>query len=337
MKNRFKLVLLGSALVLFITVVVCLQLGSYHIPFVDVVKTLFGQGDYINNTVIFDLRLPRIAIAMAVGVAFSTAGCLLQSVTKNALADPGIIGINAGASLAVVLLIFSGGTVYYDKIGTLNLFLMPIAAILGAMASATLIYVLSIKNTVSPMRLVLNGIGVNAGLSAFITFYQLNMSQGDYNQALTWTSGSLWGSSFGFFLIVAPITLLLFGLAMYKSKSLDVMDLGDELATGLGIQVAKERRILLIIAVVIAAAATAVAGNISFLGLLSPHIARKLVGPVHRRLLPVAAIVSMVIILIADAVSRTLFSPIELPVGITISVIGVPYFIYLMLTSKEGE
>lgn len=337
MKNRFKLVLLGSALLLFATVVFSLQLGSYRIPFMDVIKTLFGQGDYINNTVVFDLRLPRILIAMAVGVALSTAGCLLQSVTKNALADPGIIGINAGASLAVVLLIFSGGSVYYDKIGSLNMVLMPVVAIIGALASSALIYALSIKKTVSPMRLILNGIGVNAGLSAFITFYQLNMSQGDYNQALVWTSGSLWGSSMGFFFIVAPMTLLLFGISMYKSKTLDVMDLGDDLATGLGVQVEKERRNFLLIAVVISAVATAVAGNISFLGLLSPHIARKLVGPVHRRLLPVAAIVSMVIILVADAVSRTVFSPIELPVGITISVIGVPYFIYLMLTTKEGE
>lgn len=337
MKNRFKVVFVASALVLLVTVIICLQIGSYHIPFLDVVKTLLGQGDYLNNTVIFDLRLPRILIAMAVGVAFSTAGCLLQSVTKNALADPGIIGINAGASLAVVLLIFSGGTVYYDKIETSSMFLMPIVAIIGAVASASLIYALSYKKKVSPTRLILNGIGVNAGLSACITFYQLNMSQGDYNQALTWTNGSLWGSSMSFFYIVAPVSIVLFGIAMYKSKKIDVMDLGDELATGLGVEVEKERRSLLVIAVVISAVATAVAGNISFLGLLSPHIARKLVGPVHRRLLPVSAIISMVIILVADAVARTMFSPVELPVGIVISVIGVPYFIYLMLTTKEGE
>ncbi|MDO5294783.1 MAG: iron ABC transporter permease [bacterium] len=336
MKNRFRIVFAVSILLLAVTVIFTLQLGSYHMSFTEIVSTLFGQGSYMQQTVIFDLRLPRILIAMAVGVAFSTAGCILQSVTKNALADPGIIGINAGASLAVVLLIFSGGTVYYDKLGTLNMFLMPFVAIIGAMASATLIYVLSIKKTVSPFRLILNGIGINAGLSAFITFYQLNMSQGDYNQALVWTSGSLWGSSYSFFFIVAPVTLVLIFVAMYKSKTLDVMDLGDELATGLGIQVEKERRKMLIVAVVISAVATSVAGNISFLGLLSPHIARKLVGPVHRRVIPVAAVISMMIILIADGIARTVFAPVELPVGIMISVIGVPYFIYLMLTSKEG-
>ncbi len=336
MKRRFPIVLITSLILLFVTVVISLQLGSYRIGFLDTVKTLFGQGEYMHNTVIFDLRLPRIAIALAVGVALSTAGCILQSVTKNALADPGIIGINAGASLAVVLLIYSGGAVYYDEVSTLNMFLMPFVAIIGALLSSLAIYLLSYEKKVSPYRLILNGIGVNAGLSAFITFYQLNMSQGDYNQALVWTSGSLWRSSMGFFYIVAPITAILFFVAMYKSKTLDVMDLGDDLATGLGIQVEKERRRLLVIAVVISAVATSVAGNISFLGLLSPHIARKLVGPVHRRLIPVAAIISMMIILIADGVSRTMFSPMEIPVGITISVIGVPYFIYLMLTSKEG-
>ncbi|MDO5522207.1 MAG: iron ABC transporter permease [bacterium] len=336
MKNRFRIAFIVSILLLAITTVFCLQLGSYHMSFTEILGTLFGQGSYMQQTVIFDLRLPRILIAIAVGMAFSTAGCILQSVTKNALADPGIIGINAGASLAVVLLIYSGGTVYYDKIGALNMFLMPFVAIIGAMISAALIYVLSIKKTVSPFRLILNGIGVNAGLSAFITFYQLNMSQGDYNQALVWTSGSLWGSSYSFFFIVAPVTLLLVFVAMYKSKTLDVMDLGDELATGLGIQVEKERRRMLIVAVVISAVATSVAGNISFLGLISPHIARKLVGPVHRRVIPVAAVISMIIILVADGIARTVFAPVELPVGIMISVIGVPYFIYLMLTSKEG-
>lgn len=337
MLRRSKLVLGASCGILFIVFIISLQLGSYQIPFLDVVKTLFGGGDGVMETVVFDLRLPRILIALAVGAALSTSGCILQSVTKNPLADPGILGINAGASLAVVLLIFSGGTVYYDKIGMTSMVLMPVVAVIGAILSATLIYILSRKNKkVSPMRLILNGIGVNAGLSAFITLYQLNMSQGDYSQALTWTSGSLWGSSIDFFYIVAPISILLIIFTLYKSKTLDVMDLGDELATGLGVSVEKERICLLVIAVIIAAVATAVAGNISFLGLISPHIARKLVGPVHRRLIPVAAVISMIIILVADGISRTVFSPIEIPVGITISIIGVPYFIYLMLTSKEG-
>ena len=122
---------------------------------------------------------------------------------------------------------------------------------------------------------------------------------------------------------------------MFRSKKLDVLDLGDELATGLGLKVEKERRIFLFIAVVLSAAATAVAGNISFLGLLGPHIAKKLVGPVHARQIPVAAIISSIIIVVADTISKNAFSPLEIPVGITISIVGVPYFIYLMMKEKK--
>lgn len=335
MKKRYGVVITIAALLLVLAVIYSLGVGTYQIGFVDMIKILFGEGTKMQNTAVFQLRMPRIAIALAVGVAFSTAGCILQSTTRNELADSGIIGINAGASLGVVLLISAGGATYYDKLGDFSMFLMPFVAIIGAMTSSLIIYGLSYRKGISPVRLLLVGIGMNAGITAFITLYQMNMSQGDYNRALVWISGSLWGSNWKFFFVVAPIALLLFVVTMYKSKVLDAMDLGDELATGLGVMVEAERRKLLLIAVVIAAVATAVAGNISFLGLLGPHIARKLVGPVHRRLIPVAAIISMMIVVIADVVSRTMFSPIEVPVGITISIIGVPYFVYLMLKSKE--
>ncbi|BBF43459.1 ABC-type Fe3+-siderophore transport system, permease 2 component [Lachnospiraceae bacterium KM106-2] len=335
MKKKVSLVMIICSILLALAVIYSLGKGTYEIGFVDMINVLLGNGTKMQNTAVFTLRLPRIAIALAVGMAFSTAGCILQSATKNDLADPGMIGINAGASLAVVMLISAGGTMYYEKIGDFTMFLMPFVAIIGALLAMGTIYLLSMKKGVSPTRLILVGIGVNAGLTAFITLYQMNMAQGDYNRALVWISGSLWGSNWKYFYIVAPITLVLVFVAMYKSKVLDVLDLGDELATGLGIAVEKERKQLLFVATLLAAAATAVAGNISFLGLLGPHIAKRLVGPIHRRQIPVAALISMFIIIVADVISRNLFSPIEIPAGIVISIIGVPYFIYLMLKTKE--
>ena len=266
-----------------------------------------------------------------VAVCLATSGCVLQSVTRNELAEPGMIGINAGAALAVVLLISSGQRTYYSEIGNLSLFIMPIVAIIGSFVSGVLIYRLSYKKGIVPTRLILTGIGVNVGINAFISLYQLKMSQGDYNQVLTWTSGSLWGSSWKFFFLILPPALLFLGLTLYKSKILDVLDLGDEISTGLGVKVEAERKRLFFFAIVLSALATAVAGNIAFLGLLGPQLAKRLVGPVHRRQLPIAWLVSGVIILIADSISRNMFSPIEIPVGITISIVGVPYFIYLML------
>ena len=208
---------------------------------------------------------------------------------------------------------------------------MPVVAIIGSVISGALIYRLSYKKGVSPTRLILTGIGVNVGINAFISLYQLNMAQGDYNQVLTWTSGSLWGSSWKFFYLVTPLAILFLALTIWKVKVLDVLNLGDEIATGLGVKVEKERKILFFYAIALAGLATSVAGNIAFLGLLGPHIAKRLVGPVHRRQIPVSALISCIIILFADSISRNVFSPIEIPVGITISIVGVPYFIYLMM------
>lgn len=331
MKKRVFIISIVVSILFVFTFLLAASWGSYSISFGDVIKTFFGRGSLLQTTTIWDIRLPRICVAIVVGVCLSTAGCVLQSVTRNELAEPGMIGINAGAAVAVVLLISYGSTSYYDTIGDVALFVMPIAAIIGALLSGFLIYFLSYKKGVSPTRLILTGIGVNVGINAFISLYQLNMSKGDYNQVLTWTSGSLWGSSWKFFWLVTPLVSVFLMLIMWKSKILDVMDLGDEIATGLGIRVEKERRVLFFYAIVLAALATSVAGNIAFLGLLGPHIAKRLVGPVHRRQIPVAAGISCVIIILADSISRNAFSPIEVPAGIMIAIVGVPYFIYLML------
>lgn len=336
MNKRARLSYLIIFGLLFFVCLWSMSIGKYHIAIPDIVKTLFGYGTSMQTTVIRSIRLPRILVAVFVGAALSTSGCILQTVTKNELAEPGIIGLNAGSSLAVILLITSGGAFYYSKISNLTIFFMPFISIIGALAAAILIYGLAYKKKkVAPTRLILTGIGVNAGINAIITVYQLNMSKGDYNQALTWISGSLWGTNWSYFYFLAPITIFVIVLTMYKNKILDVLDLGDELATGLGVAVEKERRILLIYAVVLAAVAASVAGNISFLGLLGPHIAKKICGPVHRRQIPIAAGISAIIIVVADMISKNLFSPLELPVGIAISIIGVPYFVYLMVREKE--
>lgn len=153
----------------------------------------------------------------------------------------------------------------------------------------------------------------------------------EYNKILIWTTGSLWGAGWAYVKVLVPIVVLVLTYVFWKNKTMDAMNFLDATAIGWGVEVEKERKRLLACAVILAGAATAFAGNIGFLGLLSPHIARKLVGSEHRKVLPVGIGVGMVILLVADAVSRNLFSPIELPAGITVSIFGVPYFVYLML------
>lgn len=334
-RNQTYAMVLGISLAgLIIVILISIMAGSYTLSLERVLQTLIGNGTRAENMAVLKIRMPRIAIALLVGIALSASGCVLQTVTRNPLAEPGMIGINAGAALAVVLYISAHTATYYNTLSINQVILMPLVAIIGALLSSVLIYLLAYKKGIRPVRLILVGIGVNAGINAIISYYQLTSSKGDYNQVLTWTSGSLWGSSWTYVKLTAPVILLLFIIFFAKGRTLDALQLGDECATGLGIQVQKESMILFFLAAMLAAVATAVAGNIAFLGLLGPQIAKRISGGRHRMILPLGAVISSIILILADTIARNLFSPIEIPVGIAVSIIGVPYFIYLMLKEK---
>ena len=330
-KKRFKIALIILLALLAISFFVTLCWGTYKVTPLEVINTLLGNGTKMQKSAIINLRLPRMLVGVSVAVALSTAGAILQTITKNDLADTGIIGINAGAAVVAVLFITYSTGNYYSELGQLSIFVLPLMAIIGAGITSFIIYILSSRKGVKPRRLLLIGIGINAGLNALITFVTFRGGVGDYNRVLVWTSGSLWGAGWSYAKIIIPIVLLMFIIVLLNHKKLDVLNLSDELATGLGLNIEKERKKFLTFAVILAGSATAFAGNIGFLGLISPHIARKLVGPYHKNFISISAIISIIIVLFADAVSRNLFSPIEIPVGITVSIFGVPYFIYLMM------
>ncbi|MFV0519262.1 MAG: FecCD family ABC transporter permease [Lachnospirales bacterium] len=332
MSKNFKKVMILLCFLFIVAFVLSLSWGTYIMTPSEIFQTLIGNGTKNQNITIWSLRLPRISVAILVGICLSTAGCLLQTVTKNDLAEPGMIGINSGSALFVVLWISYGTTSYYDTLGGFAQYLMPIISIIGAFLSWSLVYFLSNKKGVlNPTRLILTGIGVNIGTNAFISLYSLTMSRGDFNQVLTWTNGSLWGSTWEYFYLILPFVIVIMFFVVYKMKVLDVLTLGDELAIGLGVNVDKERKVLAVLAVCLGGIATSVAGNIAFLGLLAPQLAKQLVGPTHKKLVPTSAIIGTIIIVFADLLSRNLFSPVEIPVGITISVVGVPYFVYLLM------
>ncbi len=331
-KNKKFTLVIGILIALIITTfLVSLNTGSLSIAPIDVVKTLLGYGTKSQEIAIYKLRLPRIVIGILVGTALSIAGTILQGVTKNDLADSGILGINSGAALFVVVYIYFMNGNVYDGISNMTIFTMPIVALTGAIFGAFLIYILAWKNGINSSRLLLIGIGINVAFTSLLTIFQLKFTTQEFNRVMAWTSGSIWGASWKYVLAVLPFILIFTILTMYKSRYLDVLNLGDEVATGLGVEVEKERRKLIIYAVILAGVATSVAGSIAFLGLIAPHIARKLVGPKHKKLIPTAALVGSFILLVGDTIARNIIAPMELPVGIVVSIIGVPYFIYLML------
>ena len=329
--KKFIIVISVLLLMIFGTFLISLNTGSLSISPSDVIKTLIGQGSKAHEIAIFKLRLPRIVIGILVGTALAISGTILQGVTKNDLADAGILGINSGAALFVVVYIYLMNGNVYDGVSNLTIFTMPIVALSGAIFGAFLIYALAWRNGINSSRLLLVGIGINIAFTSILTIFQLRFTTQEFNRVMAWTNGSIWGASWKYVIAVLPFILIFTLLTLYKSRYLDALNLGDEVATGLGVEVEKERRKLIVFSVVLAGVATSVAGSIGFLGLVAPHIARKLVGPKHIKLIPTSALVGSVILLIADTIARNIIAPMELPVGIVVAVIGVPYFIYLML------
>lgn len=325
---------------LLILLIMCLiSLGTGHLSMTpsEVWSTLIGQGTDRNSLLLYQFRLPRIIIAILVGIGMGVAGAIFQGVTQNGLADPGIIGIHSGSGFFVVLYLFvmSNQTYQLPEESLLGQITLPFAAFAGGLTAAGLIYLVAWKKGVTPIRLILVGIGINAGFSAALLVIQLRMAESDFNRAIVWLSGSIWNSTWSTVFSLLPWILLFLPLALFKARVLTVMQLGDDMATGLGTSIQKERIFLIVIGVALASASVAAAGGLSFLGLLAPHLARRLVGGKFQRLIPITACIGAILLLFSDTLARILLAPTEIPVGLLVSALGAPYFIYLLMTTDD--
>jgi iron complex transport system permease protein len=323
--RRVPPVLLGVLAATVALMVINMGVGEYPIAPLDVVKTVLrlstDNADY--HFVVNILRLPRMLVAASVGLALGVAGAIMQGITRNPLAEPGIIGISAGASLAAVTLIVVVRAAPASAV--------PLAAFAGAALAALLIYLLAWRKGDSPVRLVLVGIGLASVTGALTT---LMMTFGDiYNvqRAMIWLTGSVYGRSWAEFWALAPWLIIFIPTALLLACDLNALNLGEEVASGLGSRVALKRGLLLLTVVALAGASVAAAGAIGFVGLVAPHLARRLVGPLHEGVLPVSGVLGAFIVVAADLVGRTLLAPIELPCGLVTAAIGAPFFIYLLI------
>ncbi|MFZ3579284.1 FecCD family ABC transporter permease [Virgibacillus sp. DJP39] len=332
-KKNFIAIIIGLIALIIAMFFVSLSTGVIHLSPLEVINTLIGQGTDKQELILFDFRLPGIVLALLIGAGLAVSGAILQGVTQNDLADPGILGINTGAGLAVVLFIFF----FQDTLSmssTLSAFIMPLFALVGAIFAAFLIYFLAWKDGVNPIRLILVGIGVNAGFSAALIIFQLKMDPQDFRQATVWLAGDIWSANWSFVWALLPWILILIPFAIHKANSLNVLNLGDDIAAGLGTSVETERRLLLLVAVALAGACVAAGGGIAFLGLVVPHIARRIVGPTHQRIIPISTLVGALLLMVSDTIGKTILSPTEIPVGIVVAILSTPYFIYLLMKTK---
>lgn len=326
MKHRQKLMPWVLLLAVLMAILISVNSGYSNIPYSNVTASLLHPGAPAASVTLLQIRLPRIFLAVLCGMGLALSGCVLQSVTENPLADPGVLGINAGAGFTVMLFM-----TFFPALHIRTMVYQPLFAMAGGLVAAGILYRFSKRNgKIIPSYLLLGGIGISAGFSSLMLIMAADMENSSYQLAARWLAGNIWGTSWYQVKALLPYLLLLIPQLLRKAGILDLLLLGEEASLALGVRVERERRILLVVAVALAASCISVSGGIGFIGLVAPHMARKFVGGRHHVLLPVSMLLGGLLLLIADTIGRSLFGIIEIPAGIVISVLAAPYFLILL-------
>lgn len=304
-----------------------LSLGSVRIPPLQVISLLLGQGGTEEaHLIVLQLRLPRIAAALLIGSALAVAGALLQGVVRNPLASPDLLGVTGGASVAVVaFMTFSSAY---------SIHWAPLVAVAGAFGAAALNYIFAWSRGVSIYRLVLIGIGLSTAAGAMTTFLLISGPAYLAAQVLNWLTGSLYGTNWTYISALLPWMAILLPAALFYGRELNIQALGEQTAAGLGSRVQLTRLMVILCSTALAGAAVGVAGMLSFIGLLAPHTARGLVGSSYTRLIPAAAFIGAIILLLADLAGQMLLQPLDLPAGVFTAAVGAPLFLYLLFRRR---
>ena len=317
--GRQVLLLTAFAVLVCLAVVFSIMKGSVEIPLEEILGALNGQTG-THAQILMNIRLPRTIVALLVGVNLALSGAILQAVMKNPLADPHIIGISSGAGLAGILVML-----LLPEYGAL----VTPAAFLGALGAAVLIYILAWKNGIRPVRIILAGVAVSAFLGAGISALMIIFSD-RVHSALLFMVGGLSARSWPHVAMLWPYALLGACLAFLGARHLNILQLGDEMARGLGLRVELTRIVMTAIAALLAASSVSVVGLLGFVGLIVPHAARLMLGTDYRFLLPGAALLGAAVLTASDTVARVAFAPVELPVGILMAALGAPFFLFLL-------
>lgn len=319
--EKWRVLMLAAFAVLAAGGFLCSVLsGAVAIPVSALGDILNGGGDNASRQILLNIRLPRAIVAALVGMNLAVSGAVLQAVMKNPLADPHIIGISSGAGLAGIFVIVLFPALEYLIVPT---------AFCGAMLAAACIYILAWKNGIRPLRIVLAGVAVSsflgAGISAILVLYSDRV-----HGALMWMVGGLAARSWPHVEIILPYAVIGFILAVYGARYLNILQLGDDVAKGLGVNVELVRLVFTAIGALLAASAVPVAGLLGFVGLIVPHTVRLLTGSDYRFLIPSSALLGIAVVTYSDTLARVAFAPLELPVGIFMAALGAPFFLFLL-------
>lgn len=330
--RKQKVIITFIAFLILATILIGLGIGSFPVSYDRLIPTIMGHGTFEDHFVLFSIRLPRMLITLLAGMALALSGVILQGITRNELADPGIVGINAGAGVGVTVF-FLFAPINVDSF----IYAIPLMAFIGGLSTAILIFAFSYVRGqgIQPIRMIITGVGFSLALSGIMVVLMSSVDRLKVDFISKWLAGNVWGTDWPFVVALLPWLIILIPYALYKSRALDLLSLNDLTAVGVGVAIRRDRILLMLTAVALAASAVSVTGGISFIGLMAPHIARALVGPRHQRLIPVSLLIGGWLLLLADTIGRNLWEPNGIAAGIVVAFIGAPYFLYLLLF-KEG-
>lgn len=349
LRHRPRLTLAGASALVLAAALIAVAVGSVPIPPIALWSALRSLAGFAGTpaadgdldalaAVLLEVRLPRVAVALAAGAGLAAAGTLMQAFFRNPLADPSLIGVSAGAALGAVAVIVLGVPRLVADAPALAAVALPAAAFAGGLATTLLVFRLARSGgTVDPLMLLLSGIAINALAGACLGIFSY-LATGEQLRSLTfWTLGSLAFASW----TQAGVLALLIGAGLAAAapvaRQLDALLLGEAEATHLGVDVERLKRRLLLVTALITGAVVASCGTIAFVGLVTPHLARLCVGPGHRLLLPLATLFGAALLVLADVAARTLLSPAELPIGVLTAVLGAPVFLWLLRHRRSGD
>lgn len=331
-KVKRRVALLISSIILLICIILSLMTGEYRMTFQQVWQTLLGFGDSASQLILVEFRLPRLMITLFAGIALSLSGAILQGVTRNALAEPGILGINAGSGFAIALFIAIGQIKADDFV-----YMLPLVSLIGGLVVTLFLFYFSYegKKGLSPESMVLVGIGLSAALSggALTLVSSFDKSQSEFISA--WLAGNIWGDTWPFVWAFLPWLVIIIPVILYKAETLNLLNTDDTIAVALGVALNRQRVILVLAAILLSSVAVSVAGAIGFIGLMGPHIARSIIGPRHQSFLPLAMIIGGILLVVSDNIGQVLLQPNGLPAGVIAAIIGAPYFLYLMYRVRQ--
>ncbi|MEK4179586.1 iron ABC transporter permease [Aeribacillus sp. FSL K6-1121] len=330
--KKQRLIILVLILLIAATAIIGMGLGTSSVSMNRLLPTILGHGTFKEEFVLFSVRLPRIIVTLLAGMALAVSGAIFQDITRNDLAEPGIIGINAGAGVAIAVFFLF----FPIDVGSF-VYLLPVAAFIGALLTAGAIYVFSYDRNagLNPVRLVLIGVGFAMALSGTMIVIISSAERQKVDFIAKWLAGNVWGADWPFILAILPWIVILISFIAFRAQQLNLLSLNDPTAVGVGLKIERERITLLLAAVGLAAAAVSVTGGVAFIGLLAPHLARLLIGPRNQLYLPIAILLGGWLLLLADTIGRNIALPDGIPAGIMTALIGAPYFIYILLKKSS--